>query len=199
VADDIERLLAFGRMGLETGYYEQARDSFEQLLALDPSNREAINGFGRANEMLRRMEHVRSAPRVEPAPPVEPPPRAEPTQQYEPARQYEPVKPTPIAEPQPTVPEWREQEWQGTPGMTTQEQPRLHRGEEDSVESRVEENLEWLSLQLKHVPIKTWIIVLIKVGLAAMFLASIIAIVAFVFSFILDKIDLNILEMLRDL
>ena len=56
MTDDIEQLLGFGHIGLEAGYYEQARDYFEQVLALDPSNREAMKGLTRVNEILSRKE-----------------------------------------------------------------------------------------------------------------------------------------------
>jgi len=81
MTDDIEQLLAFGRIGLETGYYEQARDYFERVLALDPSNREAMKGLARVNEILSRRE----APGVEviQGEPVELPlkPEIQPTEQ----------------------------------------------------------------------------------------------------------------------
>jgi len=64
--DDIERLLAFGRMGLETGQYEQAREDFEKVLALDPSNREAMKGLARVNEILSRREALAERTWVEP-------------------------------------------------------------------------------------------------------------------------------------
>ena len=62
MTDDIERLLDYGRMGLETGQYEQAREDFEKVLALDPSNRGAMKGLARANEILSR----KAATAVEP-------------------------------------------------------------------------------------------------------------------------------------
>jgi tetratricopeptide (TPR) repeat protein len=62
MTDDIEQLLAFGRIGLETGYYEQARDYFEQVFALDPSNREAMRGLARVNEILGRREALAAEP-----------------------------------------------------------------------------------------------------------------------------------------
>ena len=173
MTDDIEQLLAFGRMGLETGYYEQARDNFEQVLALDPSNREAMKGLGRANEMLRRREDVELA-------------------------RQEPVKPPPTVEPQPTVSEKRTQDWWGAPGREAQEQSRLD-DREDSMEFKADENLEWLSLQLKHVPIKTWIIVFAKMGVAYMFLMTVLAAIAFVSSLVLAKIGVSILEVLGGL
>ena len=67
---DIERLLDYGRVGLETGQYEQAREDFEKVLALDPSNREAMKGLARANEILSRREALAAEPtRVEPVKP----------------------------------------------------------------------------------------------------------------------------------
>ncbi len=66
--DDIERLLDYGRMGLETGQYEQAREDFEQVLTLDPSNREAMKGLARVNEILsRRVAFERIKPEALPA------------------------------------------------------------------------------------------------------------------------------------
>jgi len=62
MAEEIEQLLAFGRMGLETGQYEQAREDFEKVLALDPSNREAMKGLARANEILSRKEALAAEP-----------------------------------------------------------------------------------------------------------------------------------------
>jgi hypothetical protein len=50
----IEELLAYGRMGLETGQYKQAREDFGKVLELDASNREAMKGLARVNEILSR-------------------------------------------------------------------------------------------------------------------------------------------------
>jgi hypothetical protein len=170
--EEIEQLLAFGRMGLETGYYEQARDSFEQVLALDPSNREAMKGFARANEMLSRREAV------------------------EPGRE-EPARPTYTAEPQRTVPGMSTQEWPRSPVEESQERSRVHK-REDSMESKADESLQWLSLQLRHVPIKTWIIVLAKIGVAVMCWLFILAVIKFVYSLILAQIDISIAEVWSD-
>ena len=71
MTDDTERLLAFGRMGLETGQYQQAREDFEKVLALDPSNREAMKGLARVNEILSRREALAVKPIQ--AKPVKPP------------------------------------------------------------------------------------------------------------------------------
>lgn len=51
---DVTKLITFGKMALEQGWYEQARDYFEQALALDADNREAMKGLARANEILFR-------------------------------------------------------------------------------------------------------------------------------------------------
>ena len=67
------------------------------------------------------------------------------------------------------------------------------------MEFKADENLEWLSLQLKHVPIKTWIIVFAKMGVAYMFLMSILAFIVFVSSLVLAKIGVSILEVLGGL
>lgn len=68
---DIEKLLTYGQMALEQGWYDQAREHFEQALALDASNREAMKGLARVNEILSRWKPTP----VEPirAEPVEPP------------------------------------------------------------------------------------------------------------------------------
>ncbi|MFQ6059641.1 MAG: tetratricopeptide repeat protein, partial [Anaerolineae bacterium] len=51
---DIDKLIAFGQMALEQGWYDQAREHFEEALALDPSNLEAMKGLARVNEILSR-------------------------------------------------------------------------------------------------------------------------------------------------
>ena len=68
----VDKLIAFGKMALEQGWYDQARDYFEQALALDASNREAMKELARVNEILDR----RQAATVEPIK-AEPPPRWE--------------------------------------------------------------------------------------------------------------------------
>ena len=62
MATDIEQLLAYGRIGLETGYYEQARGYFEQVLALDPTNQEAKESLTQVDEILRRKAAVAVEP-----------------------------------------------------------------------------------------------------------------------------------------
>jgi hypothetical protein len=68
---DVDKLITFGQMALEQGWYDQAREHFEQALALDASNQEAMKGLVRVNERLSRRE----AAAVEPihGEPVEPP------------------------------------------------------------------------------------------------------------------------------
>jgi len=85
---DLDKLITFGQMALEQGWYDQAREYFEQVLALDVSDREAIKGLARVNEILSR----RMATPVEPtrAEPVESPRKVS----FEPAEpEVEPAKP----------------------------------------------------------------------------------------------------------
>ena len=58
---DVDKLITFGKAALEQGWYDQARDHFEQALALDPPNREAMQGLARVNEILSRL-HPRLCP-----------------------------------------------------------------------------------------------------------------------------------------
>ena len=51
---NVDKLITFGKMALEQGWYDQARDYFAQALALDASDREAMKGLARANEILNR-------------------------------------------------------------------------------------------------------------------------------------------------
>jgi hypothetical protein len=66
----VDKLITFGQMALEQGWYDQAREYFEQALGLDASNREAMKGLARAYERLS----LRVATPVEPiqAEPVKP-------------------------------------------------------------------------------------------------------------------------------
>ena len=50
---DVDKLVAFGKMALEQGWYDKAREYFDQALDLAPLNQEAIKGFTRADEILR--------------------------------------------------------------------------------------------------------------------------------------------------
>ncbi|MGA9347980.1 MAG: hypothetical protein WBW48_04155 [Anaerolineae bacterium] len=74
MTEEIERLLELGRMDLEAGYPEYARQYFEKVLALDATNQEAIDALARIDEILSRKATV----------PVKP-------------IQHEPAKPSPKA------------------------------------------------------------------------------------------------------
>ena len=50
----VDKLITFGQMALEQGWYDQAREYFEQALDLDASNQEALKGLVRTNEILSR-------------------------------------------------------------------------------------------------------------------------------------------------
>ena len=80
---DVDKLMSFGKMALEQGWYDRARECFEQALALDTSNREAMKGLARVNEILSGRETVAAEP-VQ-GEPVEPPlkPEIRPTEQKE--------------------------------------------------------------------------------------------------------------------
>jgi restriction system protein len=65
--NQIEELLAYGRIGLETGYHEAAREYFEQVLALDSTNEEAKEALAEIDNILDRR---RAAAPMEPSPKV---------------------------------------------------------------------------------------------------------------------------------
>jgi tetratricopeptide (TPR) repeat protein len=174
MTDNIEQLLAFGRMGLETGYYEQARGYFEQVLALDPSNREAMKGLARANEILSRRKAAAAEPTW--SGPVEPQRRTTPVQ---------------------SIPERRPEEWQRSPIPGFREMSKLDE-RRNSMESKANSDLEWLSLQLRHVSIGTWIVVLVKMGVAYIVLIAVLAFIAFVSSLVLAKIGISLMEVLSN-
>jgi len=50
----VDKLISFGQIALEQGWYDQAREYFEQALDLDASNQEAMKGLVRVNEILTR-------------------------------------------------------------------------------------------------------------------------------------------------
>ena len=66
------------------------------------------------------------------------------------------------------------------------------------MESKADDSLKWLSLQLKHVSIKTLIIVFVKMGVAYIFLMAVLAVIAVVSSLVLAKIGISIMEVLGD-
>jgi tetratricopeptide (TPR) repeat protein len=71
---DVEKLITFGTMALEQGWYDQARAYFQQAFELAPSNREAMRGLARVNEILSRKAAFEPA---KPTVPVAKPARAE--------------------------------------------------------------------------------------------------------------------------
>jgi len=50
---DVDKLITFGQMALEQGWYEQAHDYFEQALELDADNEIAKQAIAQIDEMLR--------------------------------------------------------------------------------------------------------------------------------------------------
>jgi hypothetical protein len=52
--EEVDKLITFGQMALEQGWYDKAREYFEQALDLDTSSQEALKGLARANEVLSR-------------------------------------------------------------------------------------------------------------------------------------------------
>ena len=63
-----DKLITFGKMALEQGWYEQAREYFEQALALDASNQEAREALAKVETILARQASLEPLkPEVEPA------------------------------------------------------------------------------------------------------------------------------------
>jgi hypothetical protein len=90
----VDKLITYGQMALEQGWYDQAREYFEQALDLDASSQEALKGLVQVNEVLsRRMIPMP----VEPAEvqPVTPPRKVE-RKQTTPAKKYEVQAGSPI-------------------------------------------------------------------------------------------------------
>ena len=52
--EQVDKLITFGQMATEQGWYDQASEHFEQALALDASNREAIEGLEQVDKALER-------------------------------------------------------------------------------------------------------------------------------------------------
>lgn len=69
--EQVDKLIDFGNMALEQGWYDQAREHFEQALELDASNREAMKGLARVNEITNRWKPTPIEPiRAEPVEPL---------------------------------------------------------------------------------------------------------------------------------
>ena len=75
--EQVDKLITFGQMALEQGWYDQAREYFEQALELDTTNQEALDGLARVDEILRRKASFEptkpEAPVAKPAQPEKPP------------------------------------------------------------------------------------------------------------------------------
>ena len=57
-----DELTAFGKIALEQGWHDQARECFQQALASDATNREAMKGLAQVDEMLSRQEAMPAKP-----------------------------------------------------------------------------------------------------------------------------------------
>jgi Tfp pilus assembly protein PilF len=55
---DVDKLITYGQMALEQGWYDKAREYFQQALAFDASNREAMKGLAQIDEILREAAAV---------------------------------------------------------------------------------------------------------------------------------------------
>ncbi len=89
----VDKLITFGHMALEQGWYNQARRYFEQALDLAPSSQEALKGLVQVNEVLsRRMPTPVEPTRVQPVAP----PRKVERKQTTPAKKYEVQAGSPI-------------------------------------------------------------------------------------------------------
>jgi hypothetical protein len=89
----VDKLITFGQMAIEQGWYDQAREYFEQALDLDASSQEALKGLARANEVLsRRMPTPDEPIRVQPVAPA----RKVERKQIIPAKKYEVQAVSPI-------------------------------------------------------------------------------------------------------
>jgi Tfp pilus assembly protein PilF len=69
--EQVDKLITFGKMAFEQGWYDKAGKYFEQALALDASNREAMRRLARVNEILSRqaaaaVEPIEAETRTEP-------------------------------------------------------------------------------------------------------------------------------------
>ena len=53
---DVDKLITFGQMALEQGWYDQARQYFQQALELNPASFEAEKGLHQIDGMLERRK-----------------------------------------------------------------------------------------------------------------------------------------------
>jgi small-conductance mechanosensitive channel len=58
--EEIQKLLALGRMDMEAGYPQYARQYFEKVLVLDASNQEAIEGLEQVDKALEVEAYLKS-------------------------------------------------------------------------------------------------------------------------------------------
>ena len=96
----VDKLIAFGQMVLERGWYDQAREYFEQALDLAPSNREALDGLVQAilsDRTITTVEPIQDGP-VEPLHRVERKPKSPHHQESENESEIRGVSLLPIAE-----------------------------------------------------------------------------------------------------
>ncbi len=69
--EQVNKLITFGQMALEQGWHSKAREYFEQTIALDASNQEAMEGLARAEEILsRRASFEPTKPETPPGKPA---------------------------------------------------------------------------------------------------------------------------------
>ena len=96
----VDKLITFGQMALERGWYDQAREYFEQALDLAPSNREALDGLVQAilsDRTITTVEPTQDGP-VEPLHRVERKPKSPHHQESENASEVRGVSLLPVAE-----------------------------------------------------------------------------------------------------
>jgi hypothetical protein len=80
---DVDKLIAFGQMAFEQGWYAKARQYFQQALELDAANREAMKGLARVNEILTRKAAMAVEPtQVEPVAPPQKEPKGSPVEWF---------------------------------------------------------------------------------------------------------------------
>ncbi len=96
----VGELITVGKVALERGWYDQARDYFEQALDLAPSNREALDGLVQAilsDRTITTVEPIQDGP-VEPLHRVERKPKSPHHQESENESEIRGVSLLPVAE-----------------------------------------------------------------------------------------------------